>query len=142
MSNEPQNDSLVGALRAAASAGTPAFSESLHSRVMAEVRQGGAAREPFAWRRLALAAAALIAVVGGVVVWRAQTEDVQKTPIVKVTPPSLPDGYFARGASAARQQIDAFVESQQLASLDRDAARLAGFVIEQLDVVPVDPKAR
>ena len=136
------------ALRAGAARDEPAFSEALHARVMAEVRGGGGGatradlRAPLrTWPRFAVAAAVVAAVVGGVMTWRAQTSDVPGVqPRASVAPPPLPDAFVTRGAGAAHERIDAFVESQQFASLDEDAVRFAGFVAEQLNVVPLSAK--
>lgn len=144
------DDPLATALRTEALRDEPAFSESLHARVMAAVGEGGmgaasrATLPPAPYRkvpRLAVAAAAIVAVVGGAIVWRAQTTDVPAVqPRAHVAPPSLPNGLVTRGAGAAHERIDAFVASQQFASLDEDAVRFAGFVAEQLDVVPSNAK--
>jgi hypothetical protein len=138
-------DSFKQTLRAAASQGDGEFSDVLHTRVMAGVRQARARsagtpdrRRRVPWLPLTTVAAGLLVLTFGV--WT-------MTHSPKPAAPSSTPGLAAVDLSSIRQAVHNTagpvrdrLHDARYAYLDRDGKRLADFLVRSLPKLPVIPQ--
>jgi hypothetical protein len=141
------DDAFGRRLRDAGAAVTPAPSEQLHARVMADVRRERAAessaatggRAGAAWWWTIGAAAAALAVGAGVWVTTSREPSVRPPPHGEVV--TLPPVRSIEKVVAERvQPVRAKLHEARFAYLDRDTKRLARFLVRAVPGVPADAK--
>jgi hypothetical protein len=136
--NFADRDPVAQQLRAEAEAGMVPFSQSLHQRVMHDLQNArmlpaNPVRRRF-WPVPALAAAAAILI--GVLVER---DVMVHQPLVN---PSVPELNFPLNALAnAVSPIEDRLIQARFGYVDQDARRLARFVVNQLDVLPMGDRS-
>lgn len=121
------------------------FSPTLHARVMMDIHDQArhsksdvrSAVRWSTWRWGGAAIAAMVLVAVGIALLPSDRPATLPppqpgTPIGAVAVFSVPDDLVARGAANAEAKLDALVEAQQLAAIDRDAVRFTQFVLDQL----------
>ena len=142
------DDPFASRLREAATAVTPATSETLHARVMGDVRRersvaSSAAEAPLATRWWwTLGAAAATAVTVGVLLMRTTTPPPGPTPpntpvqIAELPPMPSIESVVVETVGPVRDKL----HEARFAYLDRDAMRLARFLIRAVPGVPTGAK--
>ena len=137
------DDTFAKRLREAGSVVTPATSEALHARVMADVRRERAVASSMAeaptavrwWWTLGAAAATAVAVA--VVLWQTTATPPGPTPVRPVQIAELPpvpslETVVVETVGPVRDKL----HEARYAYLDRDAKRLARFLIRAVPGVP------
>ncbi len=134
------HDSLQSILKDQAQRDTPAFSQELHDRIMAQVHNASSAHaipdapaSNFRIRPILLLAAAALLVA--LTIWELQRLNTE-APTTTATPiPALPTIDVETSVATAQDSL----EQSRYAYLDHDAQSLAAYVMGQFDVSPAKP---